>query len=146
MPPVPELGGMKLVSDNNNNSLILLTFFIALVSLFGVAFLVSDTIPNSGSVVGDSNSMIPSPVIEFVDVEIPVFGCPPDFNIVIQTTCVEFGGLVSPVTQESLEEIQNNGGLCEEQETGIVCRPCLRVEQVGWICINNQYLEAVETG
>ncbi len=89
-------------------------------------------------------------VIEFVDrnvlVEVPVYGCPEDFNAVIQTSCVQFGGLVSPVTQESLDEIRLNGGVCEQQESGIVCQPCLRVEQIGWTCIDNQYLEAVQTG
>lgn len=131
---------VKPIENNDHYSLFIGTFFVALITLAGVAFLVGDMIPNGVGVVSDFNVMTPDPIIEFVDVEVLVFGCPQDYNLIISTSCTEFGGLVSPLTQESLEEIQANDGVCEEQETGIVCRSCLRVEQVGWVCIDTQYL------
>lgn len=145
MPPVDELGGMPLSKENNlSNPYISAIVFITLATLVGVAFLVSDMVSGPVMVQRDLNVVTPDPVVEFVNVEVPVYGCPTDYNAIVQTTCVEYGGLVSPINQESLEQIQTNGGICEEQETGIVCQPCLGIEQIGWTCIDNQYLESVE--
>lgn len=138
MPRVPELGGIDMNEEKNVSGKLFEVPWIAIIVVSAIALFVVIQIDHL--VQKNFEDPVES-VVEFVDVEVPVYGCPLDFNVVIQTTCVEFGGLVSPVTQESLEEIQNNGGVCEQQEDSVVCQPCLGVENIGWTCIDSKYLE-----
>lgn len=87
-------------------------------------------------------------MVEFVDrnvlveIQVPVFGCPTDHNRFVSSSCVQFGKSIQPLSDESVNEILNGLGVCNEDRT--VCEPCLRIEQVGWTCIDNQYLSEVE--
>ncbi len=138
MPEIPELGG---IGTNTEDKVSEKHFDLPWIPIIVVAAITLFFVIQLDHVIQSNFNEPIEPIIEFVDrnvfVEVPIFSCPTDFNAIIQTTCVEFGGLVSPITQEALEEIRNNGGVCEVQETEIVCQPCLRIEQIGWSCISN---------
>lgn len=107
-----------------------------------------------GAIVISQLQVTPEPieVIKYVDKEVLVdnnvlvFGCEPDQNSIDLVVCSGFSKYpVYPGTQEELDEITSNLGECQSVEGGVVCVQCLEQWSVGWQCIDQDYIDELES-